>query len=142
MRKFLFACLVLAGCTIPPLSPTLLSDANLAIAALQALNTDATLLGAPLADTTAITIATGAIQTALTDMQNGIKTPQDFATAVDDEVSQLAPTLLKDFKANTTVTTGVVLLQQLVLLIGAEVTAPTTSAQAAVRQKMQNWVVK
>lgn len=142
MRKFLFACLVLAGCTIPPASPTLVKDGTLAVAALTALETDATVLGAPKADLTAITLATAAVQTGLTDLQNGVKTPQDFATLINDEISQLAPTLLVDFKANTTITTGVVLLQQLVLVIAAEATATTTPVAPATRQNLETWMKK
>lgn len=144
-RLVLFLCVLVFACTAP-LNPTLVSDGNLAIAGLKALSADAALLGTPTADTTAINLATTSIQTALTDLQGGIKTPAAFASLVNDQVSLLAPVLLKDFHANNTITTGVVLLQQLVLLIAAEVSGPTvpTAAMAPklgdARQQLQAWL--
>lgn len=146
MKRFvLFVCVLVFACTAP-LNSTLVSDGNLAIAGLKALSADAALLGAPSADTTAIGLATDSVQTALTDLQKGIKTPADFATLVNDQISQLAPTLLKDFHANNTITTGVVLLQQLLPLIAAEVSGPAVPTAAMspklgdARQQLQAWL--
>lgn len=144
---YVYLCAALVACGVT-LSPTLLSDANLAVAALQALSTDATLLGAPTADTTAITIASTAIQTAVADLQKGTQTPSEFASLVNDEISLLAPILLKDFKANSTITTGVVLLQQLLPVIAADAagTVVPTPAMAPrlgdARQQLQIWVLQ
>lgn len=139
-RLLLAALLVSCGLT---LSPTLLQDGELAVTALSTLNDDAKLLGAPSADVDAIGTAITGVQTALADLKKGIKTPQDFATAVNDQISVLAPILLTDIKANTTIRTGVVLLQQLVLVIGAEVIAtnhPPTARQIDIRSELNLWV--
>lgn len=144
-RLLLFICVLLFACTVP-LNPTLVSDGNLAITGLKALSADAALLGTPSGDIAAINLATTSIQTALTDLQGGIKTPADFAQVVNDQVSLLAPAILKDFHANNTITTGMVLLQQLVLLISAEVSGPTvpTAAMAPklgdARQQLHAWL--
>lgn len=143
MRKLLFICLLLFGCATPlVISPTLIQDANLAVAALNTLSGDMTLLGAPAADATAISLVTGAIQTALTDLESGAKTPADFVQLVNDQVSTMAPTLLKDFATNNKITTGVILLQQLLPLMAAEVTAqPTVAARLGdARKDLQDWV--
>ena len=144
MKRLIYVGLILLfGCGVT-LSPTLLQDGNLALTALTTLNSDAKLLGAPAADTMAIDAVASAVQTALADLKKGVKTPSDFAQLVNDQVSQLAPVLLKDFKANGTITTGVVLLQQLVLLIGAEANMQQTSIMAPrmtdARQNMQDWL--
>jgi len=145
-RFFLFLFALLVACTVPPAA--VIQDGNLAVLALNTLNDDAKLLGAPARDTDAIAVASKAVQTALTDLQKGIKTPQDFAAAVNDQVSVLAPTLLADFKASEKITTGVVLLQQLVLLIAAEVTAnqtaaaPPTARSVNARAELQIWVLR
>ena len=143
MRKLLFICLLLFGCATPlVISPTLIQDANLAVAALNTLSGDMTLLGAPAADATAISLVTGAIQTALTDLESGAKTPADLVQLVNDQVSTMAPTLLKDFATNNKITTGVILLQQLLPLMAAEVTAqPTVAARLGdARKDLQDWV--
>ena len=147
-RIFLFLFALLVACTVPPAA--VIQDGNLAVLALNTLNDDAKLLGAPARDSDAIAVASKAVQTALADLQKGIKTPQDFAAAVNDQVSVLAPTLLADFKANQTITTGVVLLQQLVLVIAAEVTAnqsaapppPPTARSFNARAELQIWVLR
>lgn len=142
-RLPLFFCALLVSCGLTLSNPTLLQDGDLAIKALTLLEQDAKLLGAPAIDTGAIGLATVSVQTALADLKKGIKTPQDFATVVNDQVSLLAPTLLADFKANNTITTGVVLLQQLVLVIAAEVTAnqaPPTARSVDVRAQLQAWM--
>jgi hypothetical protein len=146
-RIVVCVCALLVACGVT-LSPTLVSDANLAVAALQALDTDATLLQAPTADTTAITLAIQAIQTALADLQRGTKTPSEFAQLVNDQISLLAPTLLKDFKANNTITTGVVLLQQLLPVIAADATGTVVPTPAMAprlgnaRQQLQIWLLQ
>lgn len=150
MRKLLPAIFVvlglLAACATP-LNPTIVQDGNLAIAALNALNADAGLLGAPQADTTAITLATRALQTGLTDLQKGNKTAADFAALVNDEITTLAPTLLKDFHANATITAGVALLQAFIPVILADATQTATSTSPAVphvaddRARLQIWVM-
>lgn len=131
------------GTTTTALSPTLVQDGNLAVAALQALGNDAMLLGAPAADATAIGLATTALQTGLFDLQKGVKTPQDFAMLFNDEVNQLAPTVLRDMKANATITTGVALLESFVTIIAADVTPASTAPTAAsidTRARLAAWI--
>lgn len=141
VRCFLLALVVSCGVTI---SPTLINDGNLAVTALTTLNSDAKLLGAPAKDTQAIDAVIISVKTALADLQKGIKTPTDFAQAVNDQISVLAPILLTDFKANTEITTGVVLLQQLVLVIAAEAAnkPPTAQKSFDARAEMQAWLMK
>lgn len=129
--------------TTTTLNPALVQDGNLAVAAFQALGNDATLLGAPPSDVTALTLATSTLQTALADLQKGAKTPQDFATLFNDEVNQVGPTLLKDLKANQTITTGVALLESFVTIVAADATPATTaptSQQIDKRAQLQAWV--
>lgn len=147
MRKTILALsLALAACAATggaaTVSPALIQDGNLAVAAFQALGNDATLLGASAADVTVLTLATSALQTALADLQKGAKTPQDFATLFNDEVNQVGPTLLKDFHANQSITTGVALLESFVTIVAADVTASTapTSQQINTRAQLQAWV--
>lgn len=119
----LFACAT-------PLNPSILKDGNLAIAALNALDTDAVALGAPAADTAAIDLAIAALQTGLTDLGKGSETAADFATLADDEISLLAPVLLRDFHANQTITVGALLLQNMIPIIAADAAVATGPSPA------------
>lgn len=126
------------------ISPTLLSDGTQAVTMLKALDADAAALGVAPDITTAILLATTAVQTGLTDLQGGTTTPTTFAQLATDEINQLAPDLLADFKANSNLTTGIVLMQQLGLLIAGDVMAPTSAAAARatpdIRQQVQTWL--
>jgi len=136
------ALLAFSACTTP-LNPTLLQDGQLVVAALQAIDADAVALGAPAADTALIAVALTAVQTGLTDLQKGSKTPQDFATLLTDEINSVAPTLLMDLHANQTITTGVVLLKNLIPVIVADVTAgqkAPTAASIDTRGRMRVWI--
>jgi hypothetical protein len=149
MRKMIFAgtLLALVGCTatggVAPLNPNLARDGNLVVAALQVLSTDATTLGAPAEDVTVINVAIDAVQTELTALQKGSMTPQDVATNINAEIGVVAPPLLRDFKANATIKTGVLLLQNFVTIIAADVAPVTTAPTAAAidtRSKLDAWV--
>jgi hypothetical protein len=142
MNRFvLMLAVMLAACSIP-ISPTLIQDGNLALTALKALETDAALMGASPADLAAIGLVEGAIQFALADLQKGVKTPADFVTLVNDQISQLAPPLLKDFKASPKVAMGVALLQNLLPVMAAEVMTQPKAAEMVgdPRAKLQAWV--
>lgn len=134
----------LAACTsTTALSPTLVQDGTLTVAALQVLSADAATLGAPPADVAAVNLAATAVQTALTDLQKGSTTPQAFATLATDEINAVAPTILRDVKANPTITTGVTLLTNFIPIIAADVAAQTTAPTAAAidnRSGLQAWV--
>lgn len=143
-KWYIWLCATLVACAA--VIPALLQDGNLAITALTTLSSDTKLLGAPPVDTIAIDTVTSAVQAALADLKKGVKTSSDFAQLINDQISQLAPTILKDLKANSDITTGVVLLQQLVMLIAAEATAQQTpTAEMSphlieARANMQDWL--
>lgn len=131
------------GTTTTALSPTLVQDGNLGVAALQTLGNDVMILGGPAADAAAINLAQNAVKIGLSDLQKGTKTPQDFATLFNDEVTQLAPTILKDVGANTTIKDGVVLLSSFVTIIAADVTPASTAPTAAsidTRARLAAWI--
>lgn len=131
MRKTVVFALtvILASCGLTGSTPsqTFLTDAGKAVTILQALDSDAAALGAPVALTTAIGFALTTIETADTDLANGKTTPAAFSTLLTDEINNLSPVLLANFKSNSNITTGVLLAQQLVLLIAGEITTPTTT---------------
>lgn len=135
----------LAACGTPP-NPTILRDAQLIVAGLEAVDTAvAQFPGVPAADTILAGLVLTAVQAGLTELQNGAKTPADFATLAQTQIGLLAPPLLKDLHANATITTGVALLQGLIPVIAAEATpAPAAMPVAAMasdtRGKLQAWV--
>lgn len=135
--------LALAGCGSTPINPTLLSDGQLAGAALQVLITDAQTLGAPAEDVSKAQAVLAALQTAVADLKKGSATAQDFATLATDEINSVTPTLLADLHANATLTWGVTLLENFIPLIAADVAPVTTAPTAAAidrRSALQAWV--
>lgn len=146
MKRLLFVtALALGGCTTP-LNPTMLSDAQLLVSGLTAVDDVlANLPGVPVADTALAGAVLAAMQTGLTGLQNGAKTPADFAALAQTEVNAIAPTLLADLKANQTIVTGVTLVENLLPVILAEAMPSTTPKAGPVppdvaRAQLGMWV--
>lgn len=121
--------MVMTSCaTVPTTAPTTLaSDGAKVVVVLQDLDTDAKLLAASPAVITGIEAAETAVQTGLADLTAGKKTSADFVKLVSDEVNALAPGLITKFSTNANMTTGLVLIQQLTLLIAMDA-GPVTAA--------------
>lgn len=143
MRKFIFfAVLAFAACSTPA-NPVLLQDGQLAVGALTVIESDAKLLNAPAADIAAIDTGINVLQTGLNDLKAGTKTPNDFARLANDEITVLSPIMLDALHANATMRLGVTLLQQLVTVIAADVTAANTAPTAAsidTRGRVRVWM--
>lgn len=117
--------MVMTSCATVP--TTLASDGAKVVAVLQDLDTDAKLLAASPAVITDIEAAETAVQTGLADLTAGKKTSADFVKLVNDEVNALAPGLITKFSTNANMTTGLVLIQQLTLLLAMDA-GPVTAA--------------
>jgi len=120
--------MVMTSCSAVPSSVQ--SDGAKVAVILGDLDSDAKLLNASPAIVAGIEAADTAVQTALADLTAGTNTPADFVKLVNDEVNALAPNLMTAFKLNANITTGATLLQQLALLIAADVTPPSVTAAA------------
>jgi hypothetical protein len=132
MRLASFAIpLMVAACSLTSATTqTFLTDAGKAVTILQALDADAAALGAAPDITMAIGVALTAVQNADTELAAGKIDAAAFSTLLTNEVNQLGPTLLADFKSSTNIVTGVLLAQQLVTLIASEITTPVVTSPA------------
>ena len=147
MLRMIFTALValgLVGCGTTPVSPTLLSDGQLLVQGLQALEAVAAFVpGIPAADVTLGADVLSAVQTGLTGLQGGTKTPADFIALAQAEVGKLTP-IAQDMNANASITNGIAIIQKLVPVIAADV-VPTMAASAAApgvdpRSAMRAWI--
>lgn len=145
------AALLAAGCSLftQPISPTLIQDGQMVETGLQTLAVLVTPLSASAG--AIVTLAAGAIQVALTDLQGSKVTPASFAQTVNDEITLVAAPLEADFKANTSIQGGVVALQGMITIIGTDLTPPAPAPAPVVasarlktssdpRVNLQNWI--
>lgn len=136
----------LAGCTAT-VSQQLIDDGNLTIAGLQTVAATLAAVGAPAGDIALVNTTLAAIQTGEKDLVAGTNTPAQFAQLAEDEINALSPTILKDMNANSTIITGVVLVENLIPVLlkdaaAQTATSPVMAAYAGIgpRDALQAWI--
>lgn len=121
-----FVAMGLISCATP-VNPTLISDGELAVEALQALDVAAGLIpGIPASALMLASDVLAEVQTDLTSLQSGVTTASAFATAVQAGVAKLQP-IATDLKANATIVAGLNAINGLVPIIAADVAAQSAS---------------